>query len=192
MSYEQSIKKRIKGHINTLPEESGLENRELENIVDECVTVDEPWPIELISAAEFNTNSRKPSNIKVEFDIEASFEILAQGGYLSGDPTGAFAALCSLCALVSRKTKIDLEPETGFVYWVAYDNQQDPWEIREQKLVELASEKSQTTDVHFDLSQDEVKRRIQRLCDIKSFKKEYKHGKKCLVLRERCSSDWLS
>lgn len=192
MSYEQKIKNRLLKHLNNVPGKTDLERSELEQIVDECVTVEESWPLYLMTASEFNSSSRKPSNIKVEFDIEASFEILAQCGYLSGDPAGVFAAISALCALVSRKTKIDLEPETGFVYWVAYENQQSPWEIPYEKLVEVVLEKVDTMDVYFDLSEEEVERRIDKLCSINSFSREYRNGEEQLILRERCSSDWSS
>jgi len=190
MSREKRIKTRLKSYFDNIPEETELDKSQVEELVDECVSVDESFPIYNITAEQFNSKSRKPSNIKVELDIEASFEILAQSGYLLGESYGTFAAVGALCALVSRKTKINLEPETGFVYWVAYDNQYDPWEIPKQKLAELASEKSDTMDVHYDLTEDEVERRIQRLCDINSFDRECRHGKVYLVLRERCSSDW--
>ena len=189
MGYEQKIKTEVKSHLDDVLEETDIENRDLREVVEECVTVDESWPMRYMTATEFNASSRKPSNIKVEFDIEASFEILAQSGYLSDDEIGVFAAICALCALVSRKTKIDLEPETGFVYWVAYDNQQNPWEIPKQELVELAIKKSNTMDVHFELTKSEVERRIQLLCNINSFTREIR-DREYIILRELCSSDW--
>jgi hypothetical protein len=192
MSREKRIKNRLKSHLDHVSEETELDNSQVKKLVDECVSVDESFPIHDITASHFNSKSRKPSNIKVEFDIETGFEILAQSGYLSGEPSGIFAAVSALCALVSRKTKIDLEPETGFVYWIAYENQHDPWEIPKQELVELASEKSESMAVHFDLTEDEVEHRIRRLCNINSFDKEYRHEKVYLILKERCSSDWSS
>jgi len=190
MQYEERIKRRIKRNMESVPEETEIDQDTVEQVIDDSVTVDESFPIYAITASEFDSHSRKPTNIDVELDIETAFTVLAQSGHLTGDPTGAFAAVSSLCALVSRKTKIDLEPETGFVYWVAYDNQKGAWEVPKQDLIDLAVEKSTQMDVHFELTEDEVNARITRLCDINSFQREHKNGEVYLVLRERCSSDW--
>ena len=61
-------------------------------------------------SAEHTAHSRKPSNIIVEFDIGTSFENLAQAGLLSNDPLATFASISALCALVSRRTQIELDP----------------------------------------------------------------------------------
>jgi len=190
MNQEKQIKNELKSRLDNVPEETELNKSQVDELVDECVSVDVSYPTYNINAEQYDAETIKFSNIKVELDIQTCFEILALWGYLSGEAYGTVAAVSALCSLVSRKTKINLKPETGFVYWVAYDNQYDPWEIPKQKLAELASEKSDTMDVHYDLTEDEVERRIQRLCDINSFNREYRHGKVYLILRERCSSDW--
>lgn len=107
-------------------------------------------------SAEHTAHSRKPSNIIVEFDIGTSFENLAQAGLLSNDPLATFASISALCALVSRRTQIELDPETGFVYWVAYDNRHDGWEIHKRELTGLASKESKSGDVPFELTEDDV------------------------------------
>lgn len=192
MSYEEEVKEEIQNATSDIPQETDLEQDDLESIIEDYVTVDASWPIYNITASQLGGSSTKPSNIKVEFDIAATFEFLRQTDRFSGEPIEIFAALCSLCAVVSRKMKIDLKPETGFVYWVAYENQEDPWEIPKEELVKLASEQSHSDDVPFELTVDEVENRIQRLCNINSFRIEDEDGKERLILRELCSADWSS
>lgn len=190
MTYEGKVKAIIKNNISPPQENSQLDQSTVNTIIDECVSVDESYPIYDIKVNQFNAHSRKPTNINVKFNIESAFDLLSQTGYLSGDPYPTLASVGALCSLISRKTKIDLEPETGFVYWVAYENQQDPWEIPKNDLIDLATSKSESIDVRFELTEEDVEYRIRRLCDINSFKIEYHQGTEYVILRERCSADW--
>lgn len=190
MSYEEQVKEQIRENLDSPPQISEENEVAIDDVIDEAIIVERDFPIYNISVNHFGADSRKPSNITVEFDIATALEILAQAGYLTGDPLGAFASVSALCALVTRKTKIELEPETGFVYWVAYEYSPEPWEILKDELVELASSKSKSMDVEFELTEEEVERRIRRLRKIKSFEIEYKQGNEYVILRERCSADW--
>lgn len=190
MTYEREVKAFIKNNISSPQENSQLDQSTIDAIIDECISVDESYPMYNINVNHFNAHSRKPTNISIEFNIESAFDLLSQTGYLSGEPYLTLASVGALCSLISRKTKIDLEPETGFVYWVAYENQQDPWEIPKKDLIDLAASKSESMDVRFELTEEDVEYRIRRLCDINSFKIEYHQGTEYVILRERCSADW--
>lgn len=190
MVYETTIKNRIKNNIEYSFENENIDQDKLDDLIDKCVSVNETHPIYEITANQFEAYSKKPTNVKVEFDISSAFGILSQVGLLSSDPIATFGSICALCALVSKKAKIRLEPETAFVYWVAYENQHDPWEIPKDELIELASSKSSSMDISINLTEDEVKDHIDQLCHYNSFRTEHKSGGEYLILRERCSSDW--
>lgn len=195
MSHEEEVAKVIRDNLDSLSEKTDLDQDHIDRLVDECVSVDESAPLSSaslsdIKATPLSAQSSKPMNIIVGFDITTAFEILAQTGFLSGEPWAIFASVSAFCALVGNKTQIELNPETGFIYWIAYENRHELWEIPKEELIELVSNKSKSMDVPFELTKNEIECHIKLLCRYKSFKPRYKNGREYLILRERCSADW--
>lgn len=162
---------------------------EVEEFVDEAVDVDKFYPVTLTVTGESGSYSQKPTNIELEYDAETGFSLIAQVlSVASGNPVAQGSALALTLATVSRKAKVTLSDEAGFVYWIAYQNH-DAWAIPKSDLVVQSIEEAEEVEANISLNEERVKQAIRELgrkdcINIEQQNADY------VVLRELCKSTW--
>ena len=160
---------------------------DVSEMVEECVSLNYSDVFELTIASPEKATSRKPSNISV--NLEMALSMLGQAPALSSkDPAIIGGAVCTMCAVVARSAKIEMNPETGFVYWVAYSNREERWQIQRDKIAPLVSEACQNSDTPISISADEVERHLNALARYGCIEFETIEGREYVVLREVCKS----
>jgi len=162
---------------------------EVEEFVDEAVDVDKHYPVTLTVTGESGSYSQKPTNIELEYDAETGFTLIAQVlSVASGNPVAQGSALALTLATVSKKAKVTLSDEAGFVYWVAYQNH-DAWTIPKSDLVVQSIEDAEEVEANISLNEEMVRKAIREL-DRKDCINIEQQDADYVVLRELCKSTW--
>lgn len=188
------IKRQLSDHIATeLADQTGGNRSEIhdevKSLVEDSLDIEYDAPIEHVMTTPTGATSVKPRNL--ELNLAKALTLAGQSSALtSGDPALIGGAVATLCGTMVTWTKVPLDAKTGFVYWVAYENRHDSWQIPKEEIPPLVQEMCGEVEDSIRFTDGEVQEQLDILQRHNCIKYENIDGVEHVVLRETCRTSW--